>query len=195
MLNFFGLRHGKGPCDACAGRVKQQIVSLVKTETVIINTAKDFYEACKEHLETHNTEGCVHFIQTFEFTPKIPNRPNTSKWTSVPDTRKIHSITNVANKNVINIKKFLCCCNSCIHGDGPCTNQVCPHIWQSFDLQKRKFVPTNMQSWDVCLTCKIWPLSSNNNYWADQIEELSKITSFDVLKHHINANALPPFMY
>ena len=195
MLNFFGVRHGKGPCDACAGRVKQQIVSLVKTETVIINTARDFYEACKEHLETCNTEGCVHFIQTFEFTLKIPNRPNTSKWTSVPDTRKIHSITNVPKKQVINIKKFLCCCNGCIHGDGPCTNEVCPDIWQSFDLQKSIFVPTNMHSWEVCLTCKIQPLSSNNNYWADQIEELSKITSFDVLKHHINANVLPPFTY
>ena len=119
MLNFFGVRHGKGPCDACAGRVKHQIVSLVKTETVIIKNARDFYEACKEHLETCNTEGCVHFIQTFEFTPKIPNRPNTSKWTSVPDTRKIHSITNVPKKQVINFKKFLCCCNGCLHGDGP----------------------------------------------------------------------------
>ena len=26
MLNFFGVRHGKGPCDACAGRVKQKVV-------------------------------------------------------------------------------------------------------------------------------------------------------------------------
>ena len=75
MLNFFAVRHGKGPCDACAGRVKQQTVSVVKTETVIIKTARDFYEACKEHLETHNTEGCVHFIQTFEFTPKFPIGP------------------------------------------------------------------------------------------------------------------------
>ena len=33
MLNFFSVRHGKGSCDACAGRVKQQVVSLVKTET------------------------------------------------------------------------------------------------------------------------------------------------------------------
>ena len=52
-----------------------------------------------------------------------------------------------------------------------------------------------MCSWDVCLTHKIVPLSSNNNYWADQIEELSKITSFDVLKHHIHSNVLPLFTY
>ena len=52
-----------------------------------------------------------------------------------------------------------------------------------------------MWLWDVCLTHKIIPLQSNNNYWADQIEELSKITSFDVLKHHIHSNVLPPFTY
>ena len=129
MLNFFGVRHGKGPCDACAGRVKQQISSLVKTEAVTINSARDFFDACKEHLETGHVEGCVHFIQTFEFTSKIANRPNTSKWTTVPDTREIHSVTNVPKKQVINIRNFLCCCNGCIHGDGPCTNEVCPHRW------------------------------------------------------------------
>ena len=77
MLNFFGVRHGNGPCDACAGRVKQQIVSLVKIEAVIINSARDFYEACKEHLETHNTEGCVHFIQLVKFLtdPILVNGP------------------------------------------------------------------------------------------------------------------------
>ena len=42
MLNFFGVIHGKGPCDACAGRVKQQVVSLVKTETANVNSAKEF---------------------------------------------------------------------------------------------------------------------------------------------------------
>ena len=75
MLNL----NGKGPCDSCTGWVKQQIVSLVKTEAVTINSARDFFDACKEHLETRHTEGCVYFIQTFEFTSKIANRPNTSK--------------------------------------------------------------------------------------------------------------------
>ena len=37
--NFFGVRHGKGPCDACAGRVKTQLTNLVKTKTC--------YKQCK----------------------------------------------------------------------------------------------------------------------------------------------------
>ena len=87
MLNFFGVHHGKGPCDGSAGRVKQRIVNLVKTETVVINNAHDFYDACKKHLETNTTEGsCIHCIQEFEFMKKLPTRPKTGKWTTVPDT-------------------------------------------------------------------------------------------------------------
>ena len=29
--NFFGVRHGKGPCDACAGRIKRRLANLVKS--------------------------------------------------------------------------------------------------------------------------------------------------------------------
>ena len=28
MCNFFGVRHGKGPCDSCAGRVNNKLVQL-----------------------------------------------------------------------------------------------------------------------------------------------------------------------
>ena len=99
MLNFFSVRHGKGPCDACAGRVKQQVVSLVKTETANVNSAREFYDTCKKYLETKETDGCVHFIQQFEFTGKLASRPNTDRWTTVPGTHKLHSITTVLKKN------------------------------------------------------------------------------------------------
>ena len=71
MLNFFGIQHGKGPCDACAGRVKQKVMNLVKTENVVVNHAPDLYKACKDHLETTKTEGaCTHYLHSFEFTSK-----------------------------------------------------------------------------------------------------------------------------
>ena len=87
-LNFFGVHHGKGPCDACAGQVKQKNVNLVKSETVVIHTAQDFFKACKEHLETKEKEdsSCLHFLQTFQFMNKLATRPNTDKWTKVPET-------------------------------------------------------------------------------------------------------------
>ena len=113
----------------------------------------------KEHLETRHTKGCVHFLQTFEFTNKIANRPNTKKWTSVPDTRKIHSITNVPKKGVINIRNFLCCCNGCIHGDGPCTNEVCPDRWCELMICKKGSLCPQRCGYGMCvLTHKIIPL-------------------------------------
>ena len=42
MRNFYGVRHGKGPCDACTGRVKQGITKLVKSG--VVNLAISFYD-------------------------------------------------------------------------------------------------------------------------------------------------------
>ena len=107
MLNSFWVHHGKGPCYGSAGRVKQRIVNLVKTETVVINNANGFYNACKRHLETTRAEGsCIHYIQEFEFTKKLATRPNTGTWTTVSDTCKLHSITNVVGTNQIKLKDF-----------------------------------------------------------------------------------------
>ena len=86
--NFLAVRHGKGPCDACAGRVKTQLTNLVKTETCVINNAKSFFEAAKDNLESQwPADGeCKHYLLTFNFTPKLTRRPNTSKWNGVKDT-------------------------------------------------------------------------------------------------------------
>ena len=95
--NFFGVRHGKGPCDACAGRVKSQLSNLVKTETCIINSAITCFEAAQEHLESDwpAPGECKHYLLNFHYTPKIPKRPNTAKWNGVKDTREhLHSIMN-----------------------------------------------------------------------------------------------------
>ena len=42
MHCFFGVRHGKGPCDACRGCVKQAVKHLVKSGTSIVDTAETF---------------------------------------------------------------------------------------------------------------------------------------------------------
>ena len=77
MHCFFGVRHGKGPCDACTGHVKQAVKHRIKSGTSTVDTAEAFYEAAKEHLKTEKSKPgkCVHFKQTFHFMNKIPNRP------------------------------------------------------------------------------------------------------------------------
>ena len=66
----------KGPCDGCAGRVKQQVSTLVKTEEFVVNSALSFYEVCHSNLQKNPVPNeCSHFVQTFHFTPKLPTRP------------------------------------------------------------------------------------------------------------------------
>ena len=59
---------------------------------------RNSYETCKKYLETKDKEGCVHFIQEFQFTAELVSRPNTNSLTIVPDTRKLHSIATVPKK-------------------------------------------------------------------------------------------------
>ena len=155
MLNFFGLTHQKGPCDSCAGRVKQKVNILVKTETAVVNSTKDFYNACKQNLEKDIPGGCVHFLQTFHFSGKLSSRPKTDKFTAVPDTHKIHSIAPWVQPHIIKYQvNFLCCCHDCLHGHGECENKICPAEWLAFDLRRRWFVTPLMNSWNVIHICK-----------------------------------------
>ena len=52
MRNFYGVRHGKSPCNACMGTVKQGITKLVKSGTEFVNLEVAFCDIAKKHLET-----------------------------------------------------------------------------------------------------------------------------------------------
>ena len=71
MCNFFGVRHGKGPCDGCAGRVKQQVSSIVKTGEFVVNSAISFCEVYHNKLQKDLVPNeCSHFVQTFQLYPQ-----------------------------------------------------------------------------------------------------------------------------
>ena len=80
IRNYFSVRHGKGPCDACAGRIKRRLATLVKSEECTINSPATCFEACKK-LETEwpNKNECCHYILNFNYTGKIAKQPDTSK--------------------------------------------------------------------------------------------------------------------
>ena len=167
-------------------------MNLVKTETVVVNNAPDLYKACKDHLETTKTEGaCTHYLHSFEFTSKLKSRPNTSKWTIVPDTRKIHSLTNVVGTSVINIKNLLCCCCGCMHGGTECQNKICPAPWKGYDLSLKKIVSTNFRNWMVCNICKNYLDVNHPDYWTEHLNQMSEITIFSELRDYIESNPIP----
>ena len=105
MHCFYGMRHGKGPCDACTGHVKQAMVRLVKNGTCVADTPEAFFTAAKEHLTTENAKPgkCVHFRQTFHFTNKLANCPKSTNLTAIPDTHQLHVVCNNGNVNEVNM--------------------------------------------------------------------------------------------
>ena len=140
MHCFFGVRHGKGPCDACTGRVKQAITRLVKTTAEVVNSAKSFFDVAREHLTTEKAEKgkCVHFKQTSHCTPKIPTRPKASTLTPVPETRQLKCVCNTGIVNEVMTRKIVCCCTGHLRRTGHCDNTEYTDSWQAFNMQNKK---------------------------------------------------------
>ena len=142
MLNFFATRYSKGLCDGCAGRIKQK----VSAETGVVNSPQTFYELCKEHIEKPPVPDKP-FVQMFEFTQKLASHPKIGTWPGLPDTRKLHSMINASNRNVMNICHFLCCCDPCMHEESECLNNVYPSDWYAFNFARKCKVPTDLKQW------------------------------------------------
>ena len=198
MINFFGTRHGKGPCDGCAGHVKQKVATLVKTETAVVNSPETFYEFCKKEIEKAPTPNgkCEHFVQTFQYTPKLPKRPKVPNLAPIPDTRKLHSLVTAANRNVINYKYFLCCCDGCMHG-GECTNNICPEAWKAFSMTKKCKVQVSLRKWNLSnpQIRKITRGIDGDYNWEEILDVMSCMLSFEQLEAYVKSSELPPLQY
>ena len=196
QCHFFGVRHGKGPCDACTGRLKQGITRLVKNETEVVNSALAFYQAGVKHLEKplKSENVCQHHILTFELHKKIGTRPKTINWVPVPETRKIHSIGNMGNPSLLYFHNFACCCEGCLHGDN-CTNSVCPDNWKGYDLGLKKIVQPDLSFW-VQDNLHIANAQQENIIkltWEQRLTQMHSISNFDDLQQYVNSNPLPNF--
>ena len=87
----------------------------------------------------------------------------------------------------------LCCCYNCIHGTGPCTNDVCPEGWTAYDLRACKLVAPNLQKWCASNV----PHNLHNIVslsWADCLLALGSCVTFTALVQYISQNPLPPLV-
>ena len=193
--NFFGVRHGKGPCDACAGRVKMRLTKLVKSEAVVINTAKSCFDAAKEFLETPwpKEDECAHYMLNFHFTNKIVKRPDTKKWKGVKDTRHgLHSIMNTVDHLKVNVRNIVCMCSSCLLGSGECRKENYVDSWRGFNMGDYKEAEPDFTLWKSPVIRKT--LGSREDYaWNAVLEILASMNSFDELQGYISHNPLPFF--
>ena len=192
--NFFGVCHGKGPCDACAGRVKSKLASLVKSGNCIITDAQSCFEALQNNMETPwpNKNECCHYILTVNYTRKIPNRPNTKKWQGVKDTREyIHSICNTGKNLRVNVRN-VCLCEGCLHGKSDCTYKDFVDNWTGFDMNKFEPIPADLNLWSSVDIRK--QVGNRNTYnWQHAQNKLSSFTSYADLKDYVLKNPIPFF--
>ena len=193
--NFFGVRHGKGPCDACAGRIKNRLSNLVKTEHCVINSAQTCYEACKENLETKWPEKneCCHYILTFHFTSKIAKRPNTTKWKGVESTREhMHSIMNTGKGLKVNVRDVVCLCSGCLHGDSACKYSDYVDDWRGFDMNTFEETEVDLNFWKSVQIRKT--VGSHEDYaWQDVQAILQSFNNYAELSEYVKMNPLPFF--
>lgn len=148
---YYGVRHGKGPCDAVTGRVKQGIGRLVRNRHVEVNSAQTMFTAGLENLQTDQEMTCKkHYRMTWLYTPKIGNRPNTSKWTGIPDSRDfLHCVANSGKKGIVNYKDLLCMCLECRTGLPNCSNPYSSNTerWSAYNILKNTTATVNFDLW------------------------------------------------
>ena len=193
--NFFGVRHGKGPCDACAGRVKSRLSTLVKTETCIIDTPKSCFEAAKQHLESDwpAPDECTHYLMTFHFTPKISKRPDTKKWKGVHASHEhMHSIMNTGKKLMVNVCEVMCMCQGCLHRNSECKQPNYIDEWWGFNMEKFKSTEADLTLWKSINKHKT--VGACDDYaWKDVHDILAAMENFDAVEAYVHQNPLPFF--
>ena len=195
IRNFFGVRHGKGPCDACTGRVKQSVTALVKSGEVAVNSAQTFYQAAKEHLEKPwpGSNECRHYMLNFVFTPKLISRPNTATWKGVKESRdELHSIMNRNDFLKVNVRNIICMCSKCLHGesDGECEYKDYTDNWCGFDMAKFRPTETDFQFWGNIPIRKIGG-SRIEFDWQEKLDTLNSFNTYGELSEHVEHNPIP----
>jgi hypothetical protein len=126
--NFFGSRHGKGPCHALGGLVKNCATRYVKSCTGIIANSQDMLKYTLENLEVDKEESKRTFflITTEEIQKRRDNKK--IKLKPIPDTQDLHAVTNSVDGL---IKRFLSCyCKPCRNGNfAACENDTWVEPW------------------------------------------------------------------
>ena len=132
---FFGSRHGKGPCDALGGIVKNAATRHVRNRQGIIRDAKEFFEFAQTLTinPNHGEAGC-HNKRLFFFVDNIIHDKGSDSVT-VPMTRKLHSVKNnlTTDSAILMTRNLACFCTGCISAS-KCENQAYVKEWKENDL-------------------------------------------------------------
>ena len=164
---YFRARHGKGPADGAVGRVKAAATRAVKLRQVLIRSAQEFYNFCKEKLNK-NTSGT--FVQDFFYIDNIKRDERISAVTTKTSSTWF-SVRSCGIPLVVEAWEIGCVCESCILGDSSaCPNQAYCPPWKAVNLRTRKpLLDENSKNlhWPIPKTC-----SDRNNSSSDSNDRL-----------------------
>jgi hypothetical protein len=105
--NFFATSHGKGPSDGVGGTIKRaaRTASLRCINESLFNTAKGFYEWCKDKSTIQSIRfGYVTKVEYAKTKTKLNKRFSNIK--TVQNTRQTHQIMPSSDKKFIRTKMF-----------------------------------------------------------------------------------------
>ena len=157
--NYFGSRHGKGPCDGEGAKVKSGATVMVKTGGAVISNAEEFFQfAVTSTLSKQpQPETCCHFVRTFFWVPSSSihrDRPERQMKT-VKGTRSFHQVRASSTGRSILARHLTCLCDTCMNETVERCNSVevtgawTPHSFVPVS------VPTQSHSADPCPTEKL----------------------------------------
>ncbi|GFO44592.1 (S)-beta-bisabolene synthase [Plakobranchus ocellatus] len=129
---FFGARHGKNPCDALGGVLKQAASRAVKSRQVIIQSAQDLYEFAKKELSISDvqcSESTIHMSRYYSLLKAEDIVETTVSLKTLKGTRSLHSFR-PAPEGLLS--RNLCCfCVACISGcNADCSNNYYVQPWK-----------------------------------------------------------------
>ena len=116
---FFGARHGKNPCDALGGIVKQVCSHAVAARQVTIKNSTDMFAFCQRKLLVPVSEsGCTHtrrsfvLVDTSDYASRSTVTANMLK--TIPGTRSMRSVKPGVGMTglAISSRNFSCFCGS-----------------------------------------------------------------------------------
>ncbi|GFR78920.1 (S)-beta-bisabolene synthase [Elysia marginata] len=131
---YLGARHGKTPCNALGGLLKQAATRAVKARQVTVQCAADLYSyACKNLSiwENSDPEKCIHIARVFWLFKASDRAAHDSDNLKKPiyGTRQPHSL--LPTVDGLLIRNLSCFCEHCVAGNGDaCENKRWVSDWK-----------------------------------------------------------------
>ncbi|KAK6174428.1 hypothetical protein SNE40_017706 [Patella caerulea] len=135
--NYFGSRHGKGPCDQVIAVVKSAISRAVKSRQVIVNTAGDIHKFLNQkYAEKEDDQHQHHNIKFFLVPSDQVCHNKEMNVQTIPGTQKVHSVKQFPeNCDYILTRNLSCFCSNCLDNNFVnCINNEYVHPWKKARL-------------------------------------------------------------